>query len=94
MADEEDTDPYIALIPGGGWMIYHSKAKSGWSDPVVAWALCASGGAVPLEADHDGTVRPLKAPAADAEIWHPESSSRRAQDRLQHHRNELNAGGT
>lgn len=93
MADESE-DRIVALIPGGGWMIWHSDAKSGWSDPVVAWALCASGDVIPLEADHDGTVWPLRPPGGDHEIWHPESSSRQAQGRLQHHRNELDAGGS
>jgi hypothetical protein len=95
--EDEEREPFIALIPGGGWMIWHADARSGWSDPVVAWALCANGDVIPLEADGQGQslVWPVEAGgASDIELWHPDSSSRRAQDRLKHHRNELDAGGS
>jgi hypothetical protein len=90
---EDENRPFTALIPGGGWMIYHSDAERGWSDPVVAWALCKNGDVIALEADSAGNVWEA-APAEGAEVWHPDSSSRQAQQRRQQHRNEIDAGGT
>ena len=57
MTGDGDPDPYVALIPGGGWMIW--DALRGWSTPVIAWAMDANGDVVALETDRDGLVWPL-----------------------------------
>jgi hypothetical protein len=94
------TDPnlggqFVALIPGGGWMIFHSTGEDDYSSPVVAWALRANGDVVPLEAPDDGRVQlnPVDAAEASGELWHPGSSSRRAQLRMQYHRDQIGRGG-
>jgi hypothetical protein len=98
VADDEDPDPIIALIPGGGWMIYHIQEKeqrvpgTGWSDPVVAWALCKSGNVIPMEAEAN-IVWPIEVGTEDCEFWHPDGSSRRTQNYLRQYREQMEAGG-
>jgi hypothetical protein len=94
------TDPslggqFVALIPGGGWMIFHHKGEDDYSSPVVAWALQANGDVVPLEASDDGRpyLHPVDASEDSGELWHPGSSSRRAQMRMQYHRDQIGRGG-
>jgi hypothetical protein len=77
--DETEQARLVALIPGGGWMIYHTSEGEDWSDPVVAWALTAAGDVVPLTVDSDD-MRPR--PAQEdirASVWHLASSDARAQ---------------
>jgi hypothetical protein len=90
-----DKSQFVALVPGGGWMIFHSTGMENYSSPVVAWALQANGEVVPLEADDDGRVYAHAAEGSgdSAELWHPESSSRRAQTRRQNHRDQIGRGG-
>jgi hypothetical protein len=107
--DEEVPDPISALIPGGGWMIYHGQQErtpgalgrvvfgretvepAEWSEPVVAWALLASGAVVPLGANPNGTVWSMS--AEDDELWHPDSTAPPAQDHLRRYRDQIEAGG-
>jgi hypothetical protein len=62
-----------------------------WSDPVAAWALLASGAVVLLGANPNGTVWSMS--AEDDELWHPDSSAGRSQDRRRQYREQLEAGG-
>ena len=96
----DPTDPslgrqFVALIPGGGWMIFHGAGDDDYSSPVVAWALQANGDVVPLEVDNDGRVYlyPTDTTEDSGELWHPDSSSRRAQMRMQYHRDQIGRGG-
>jgi hypothetical protein len=86
---------FVTLIPGGGWMIFHSSGQQNYSSPVVAWALQANGEVVPLEADDDGRVYvyPAEGIEETGELWHPDSSSRRSQTRMQNHRDQIGRGG-
>jgi hypothetical protein len=81
----------IALIPGGGWMIFHSTFGEAWSEPVVAWALEANGNIVPVEADPDGRVRTVNMDGS--EIWHPDSTREQDLLRAAAHRAQLEQGG-
>jgi hypothetical protein len=92
VADNEDPDQIVTIIPGGGWMIW--DGRRGWSTPVVAWALRRDGSVVAMESDSAGLVWPLDPTDGHDEIWHPEASSRHSQERLQHHRSEIDAGGS
>jgi hypothetical protein len=96
----DPTDPslggqFVTLIPGGGWMIFHNTGDDDYSSPVIAWALQANGDVVPLEVGDDSRVHPYPVDAAadSGELWHPDSSSRRAQMRMQYHRDQIGRGG-
>lgn len=86
-AGEEDPSPFIALIPGDGWMIYRSHKRSGYSSPVLAWVLCKNSDVLPLEVDPSGIVFPVEIDAlADLELWHPDRAIARGQQLAQLHR--------
>jgi hypothetical protein len=79
---------YIALIPGGGWMVW----RGGYSVPVLAWALQPDGDLIALETDDDGRfyAHPVDQHSPeDREVWHPDSSSSRAQMRLRQYRQQF-----
>lgn len=87
---------FIAIIPGGGWMLYYSDGERGWSEPVIAWVLQADGAIMPVETASEGSTLALAVDygrGSGPELWHPDSSSAKAQARLQHHRDQLQRGG-
>ncbi len=90
--EQEDSNPFIAMIPGGGWMIYQNGAGS---DPVVAWVLCKNGDVIPMVAERNIIV-PIERPYDEdhLEFWHPDSCSPAARQRLREHREQLTAGGS
>ncbi len=88
--DEENPHRVIQVIPGGGWMIWREGGHEEWSQPVVGWALHANGTVTVLDTDMTGFAdRP--GGGEQFEVWHPDSTSDRAEQRQRQHLEQLKA---
>ena len=69
----EGFPPYIAAIPGGGWMV-----DTLWDDgecttsPVLLWAILADGTATPIDTDHAGMTSSALDGGERHYVYHPD----------------------
>lgn len=82
-----DPKQCLAIIPGGGWMIYY--ATDGANVPVLGWVLQADGEILPLNSPENGVPAAMELSERSSQnvvFWHPDSTSPHSRQRYLEYR--------
>lgn len=71
--DVEDSETFVAFIPGGGWMI-ERKNEDGtvFIEPVVGWGMTTDGAVYAVDTDGLGQTERLDQYGDSPRVFHPE----------------------